>query len=116
MKVRVISQHGTNYPDPIAFDQGDRVKLGRRDTEYEGWIRVTTLDGKEGWAPEQFVDVVSAADAIANRGYCARELDTEVGEHLFVHPETTVGSGWKARPATEAGCRRRRLLDAKIGD
>jgi SH3-like domain-containing protein len=99
MKVRVISEHSTNYPYPVEFDQGDRVKLGRRDTEYEGWIRVTTHDGKEGWAPEQFLDAVSETDAIANRKYCARELTTKVGEHLIVRSET---NGW-LWVETEAG-------------
>jgi len=87
MQVRVTSEHKTNYPNPIRFERGERVRLGRRDTQYSGWIRVTTADGNEGWAPEQFVDRESGKDGIANRTYSARELDTKVGQPLTVHAE-----------------------------
>jgi len=55
-----IAAHRSNYPDPIEFHQGDSLKTGIRDSEYEGWVRVTTTGGKEGWAQEQYLEQVSA--------------------------------------------------------
>ena len=54
MKVIVIEEHSSNYPNPITFEQGEALQLGKQDTEFEGWIRVTTQDGNEGWAPIQY--------------------------------------------------------------
>ncbi len=83
MRVSVIHQHRSNYPDPVSFRRGDRLVAGRRDTEYPGWIRVTAGDGREGWAPEQYLDL-DESPALALEDYSARELDTEIGEQLDV--------------------------------
>lgn len=91
MHVRVIAAHTTNYPNPIAFERGDHVALGRRDTQYDGWVRVRTSDGNEGWAPEQFLDPISALEAVANCTYSARELNTTLDQMLVVHSEV---NGW----------------------
>lgn len=91
MRVRVILEHISNYPNPVQFGRGDRLTLGRHDTEYEGWVWVTTLDGNEGWAPEEFLDVVSDNAAVANREYCAWELTTKLGQYLFILSEV---NGW----------------------
>ena len=56
---------------------------GRRDEDYPGWIRVTNADGREGWAPEQYLDL-GERPALALVAYSARELDTEVGDQLEV--------------------------------
>ncbi|WP_330926739.1 SH3 domain-containing protein [Candidatus Sororendozoicomonas aggregata] len=79
----VIKRHQSNYPHPISFKKGDILSVGRRDEEYEGWLRVTTKDGNEGWAPEQYINVRSRY-GIAMENYCAKELDTYVGEQLLV--------------------------------
>ncbi len=49
-KLISITEHKSNYPTPITFSFGDTVTLGKLDTEYAGWIRVTTFDGNVGWA------------------------------------------------------------------
>lgn len=59
--------HQSEYPTPIAFNAGERVSLGRRDTEYPGWVRVTTAggnawlwvrsqSGETGWMPASTID------------------------------------------------------------
>jgi hypothetical protein len=54
---RVIAPHKASYPDPISFSPSDRLKLGRRDDQYPGWIWTTIADGKEGWAPESLIHI-----------------------------------------------------------
>ena len=84
----VVVAHASAYPNPVTFEEGDSLATGRRDTEFPGWIRVTTADGKEGWAPEQFLRPGTASGtAVATEYYCARELDTSVGERLRLHRE-----------------------------
>lgn len=92
MKFTVISAHRSNYPNPIGFASGDRVTVtGKRDDEFPGWVWVRTGDGNEGWAPAAWLDRVSAGSADATADYCARELDTEVGELLEGQEEL---AGW----------------------
>ncbi len=86
MKVIVVEAHRSNYPNPIHFKTGDVLRLGRVDTEFPDWVRTTTVDGNEGWAPMQYVHI---SESDPSRGtalfdYTAFELNTEVGEVLVV--------------------------------
>jgi SH3-like domain-containing protein len=81
MRLRVVRQHRSAYPDPVTFEPGDRLEAGRRDKQYPGWIWVTTADGREGWAPEQYLDL-QQSPAVALVQYSARELDTEPGDEV----------------------------------
>lgn len=88
MKLVVVEKHKSNFPNPISFKKGERLHMGKRDTEFQGWIWVTTHDGNEGWAPVQYLQMKQGTDqAVANRDYIARELDTRVGEQLTLHHE-----------------------------
>ena len=80
-----IAEHKSNYPNPIEFFAGDTVRLGELDTEFEGWVRVTTNNGNVGWAPIQYIDFdVGSSAGTANQDYNARELDTIVGEKFIL--------------------------------
>ena len=84
MKNRVTTPHTSAYPNPISFAAGDSLLLGVRDDEYPGWIRATTADGNEGWAPEQAIELTADGSGIARGDYTARELDIELGEVVEV--------------------------------
>lgn len=81
MKVEVIKKHQTNYPNPVSFKVGDKLTIGERDTEYKGWVKVTTSSGNFGWAPESYINLQSIP-ALATKNYTAKELNTEQGETL----------------------------------
>jgi hypothetical protein len=92
MKVIVIKEHISNYPNPIAFEQGETLQLGKHDTEFKGWIRVTTSDENEGWAPIQYIEFGSgSSQGIAQCSYNAHELNTKLSETLSVITEL---NGW----------------------
>lgn len=91
MKLVVICEHKSEYPNPISFAPDDALVLGRRDDEYPGWIWVLTPSGNEGWAPESLIRVTNPSNGVAMASYTSRELDTRVGEHLFNRREL---SGW----------------------
>jgi SH3-like domain-containing protein len=98
MKVNVIALHRSNYPDPIEFSTGELLRLGRRDHEYPGWIRVILASGNEGWAPESLID----ENAVALDDYTARELNVEVGESVIWHREL-AGWVWVENEKGESG-------------
>lgn len=88
MDVIVIKKHQSNYPMPINFYQGDELKLGELDTEFSGWIRVTTANDNQGWAPVQYIDFTEGeSQGIANHNYTAKELNTTLNEVLSVKQE-----------------------------
>jgi SH3-like domain-containing protein len=92
MKVTVIEEHISNYPNPITFEPGETLQLGKQDTEFEGWIRVTTKDGNEGWAPIQYIEFeAGASQGDAKCSYNANELNTKLSEPLSVLTEL---NGW----------------------
>lgn len=99
----VHTAHTTNYPNPIGFQAGERVELGVRDDEYPGWIRVTTRDGNQGWAPIPYLQMDAVEKtAIALQDYSARELNTRIGEHLILHYELNDW-GWVENEDKETG-------------
>jgi hypothetical protein len=94
MKLVAQSQHQSVYPEPIGFESGDRLVLGESDKEFPGWVWVTTPNGNQGWAPEQYIEVGSnSLESFATRDYTARELCTEAGDILLLHHELNQW-GW----------------------
>ena len=84
MKVRVLKEYSSAYPDPVAFREGDVIVLGRVDDEHPGWVRATTADGNEGWAPMEYLRITSPSAAIATTDYSAQELNAMAGELVEV--------------------------------
>lgn len=85
---RAIQVWQTQYPDPIAFEAGDKLTLGQRDDQWVGWVWCTHPNGKSGWVPEAYVDTTTG---IARRTYTARELALAIGDTLTLHEEE---AGW----------------------
>jgi hypothetical protein len=52
MQYVITTPHTSRYPNPVELSRGDRVVLGKRDTEYPGWFRIIDQRGNEGWAPK----------------------------------------------------------------
>lgn len=99
----VHTAHSSNYPKPISFQAGDRVELGIHDDEFPGWIRVTTHDGNQGWAPVQYLHKDDVGkNAIALQDYSARELNTKIGEQLILLYELNDW-GWVENKHKETG-------------
>lgn len=82
MRCVVVAAHKSNYPDPISFESGERVTLGRTDDEYPGWIWTSLTSGNAGWAPESTLRRDGKTTAVTTVAYSARELDTREGEEV----------------------------------
>jgi SH3-like domain-containing protein len=87
MKLIVVSDHESSYPNPISFKRGDDLMIGKKDTEFQNWMWVTTKDGNQGWAPVQYLQITDEQKAVAMQNYTATELDINVGDELLVHYE-----------------------------
>ena len=87
MRIIVTSDHTSSFPNPITFSPGDPLRLGKRDSEYPGWIWVTTPCGGQGWAPDAYIEAASATQGVATESYTAKELNTVAGESLIRHKE-----------------------------
>lgn len=87
---RVNIAYQTIYHDPLVLHNGETVTVGRRDTQWPGFLWCTNAAGKGGWVPESYFDC-SGETGVANRDYTARELTAGVGEELIIYYEE---SGW----------------------
>lgn len=98
---RVTRDYQSQYPDPIAFQVGETLTLGRQDDEWPGWVWCTSTAGKSGWAPEQFIERHGEIGS-ARRNYTARELTVRAGELLDLY-ELLNGWYWARSAAGETG-------------
>ena len=54
-KLVAIHSHVSNFPHPVEFQKGDRLNIGKKETEFKGWIWVIDKYKNEGWAPMQYI-------------------------------------------------------------
>ncbi len=99
---RAVSSHSIPARPPIHVVSGDRVQVGRRDTEWPEFVFVTTADGV-GWVPERCLDM-SSDPAVALVGYDTTELPTTAGEALtLVKRDDPSGWAWVRNAAGQEG-------------
>jgi len=89
---RVIKAHQRTYNDPIQVKKGDVVRVTKRElwNDKYPWVWCIATSGKEGWAPESFVEI-QGEQGIALRDYNAIELSVNIGDDLTILEEA---SGW----------------------
>lgn len=86
-KHRAIEEYKSPYPDPILFQKGDIVEVGREFTEepdWRNWVWCEALDNRKAWAPEQYLEINENKGKFT-RVYNAMELSIAAGEELYVH-------------------------------
>lgn len=87
----VEKAYESQYPDPLALEPGDSLKIVRRgDDEWPGWVFCQAQDEKRGWVPENSVKI-EGDDAVAQQSYVWRELSVMEGEIVRIE---RVESGW----------------------
>ena len=87
---RAVADYDTPFPNPLVVRAGEQLTVGKRESEWPGWIWCTTRQGHGGWVPESFVTRQGDACTL-RRNYDATELSVRVGEELVVEGEE---SGW----------------------
>lgn len=85
MSVEVTKAYEAQYSDPICFEAGAVVQVGRQDPEYQGWFWCRAPSGKEGWVHRSFL-AASVGTTTSVHPYFARELTVVGGERgTLVH-------------------------------
>lgn len=83
MNAHVVQDWQVVYPDPLTLSAGEEVTLGRRDTEWLGWIWCVNRAGQGGWVPEQYVEIRDDR-CVARQAYTAAELAVKAGESVMI--------------------------------
>lgn len=69
---------------------GDRVRVGADDPEFPGWRWCTGPDGRQGWVPQQLLQLQDSY-ATVRGDYTTQELSVAAGAEVVVH---RVLAGW----------------------
>jgi hypothetical protein len=78
---RVIKNYTSPYTKPWSMRKGEALQVGKRDSEWEGWIWCTNARNECRWVPENYLDIVGQA-GVAKIDYESTELEVNVGEIL----------------------------------
>jgi hypothetical protein len=89
-KGRVTQNHAPVHAQVLAAKRGERLRLGRVDDEWPGWIWCTAESGVSSWVPEPFL-VIAGAEARLVEDYDATELAVQPGDLLVLQREV---NGW----------------------
>jgi SH3-like domain-containing protein len=84
MKSVVVTRtHSATYADPISFVKGERVEVGKADTEFPNWYWCRNGSGKEGWVHASLL-VATTRQTVAACNYNAQELTVAAGQEATV--------------------------------
>ena len=77
---------------PIVLGVADTVTVGRRDTDWPGFVWCTDSAGVAGWVPEELLATIGTGRAEATENYSAVELAVQPGSEVVGH---RVIAGWR---------------------
>lgn len=75
---------------PLSISAGDTVSVGPRDKSWEGWIWVSTADGRGSYVPEDILEI-DGTSANVKAAFSARDLSVKKGEAVTALREV---KGW----------------------
>jgi hypothetical protein len=82
MPMRVTESRVSDHIDDIRFLAGDAIVVGHRNQVYPEFVWCATEDGRAGWGPESYLEMVGESEAVALRDYAAGKLTVVKGEAL----------------------------------
>ncbi len=101
MKARVVKAYQSDYTEPWYMVVGERLQIGERDSDWEGWVWCTNSDGQSRWVPENFIEP-HGDSCTALRDYESTELNVQIGEVLKMG-ETESGWTWCTKVDGQSG-------------
>ncbi len=78
------------YKNPLTLKTGERVRTGREDDQWKGWIWCSAKNNS-GWVPGQIIKFINETEGEITEDYDARELDVDAGEEILGTREL---NGW----------------------
>ncbi|MFW9896286.1 MAG: SH3 domain-containing protein [Candidatus Thorarchaeota archaeon] len=88
----VIKDYNSPYTKPLKLQKGERVQIGQKESEWQGWIWCKNTIGQERWVPGNYLDIKGGV-GIMLLDYEATELEVSIGEELIMEVEES-GWGW----------------------
>ncbi len=85
-KGKVKSRYRSAYPEPLKLKAGEKVKLGKKVSEWSGWVWCEDKNGKTGWVPESYLQIKGNSGKLFF-DYDATELTVKRGEELRILKE-----------------------------
>ncbi len=90
MLARITTAYQAAYDWSMEARAGEKLALGKRDTEFPGWIWCSHSKGLSGWVPEAYLRV-EGDQGILLQDYTTKELSVQPGEFLQIRKSE---SGW----------------------
>ncbi|MFH1728317.1 MAG: SH3 domain-containing protein [Pseudomonadota bacterium] len=90
IKIKVIKNYTSAYPNPIKVKLNEMVEIKEKETDWEGWLWCKNKNDIEGWVPEKIIKREGNIGKVL-RDYEATELTVAAGEELMFLEEE---SGW----------------------
>ncbi len=87
---------------PLVLAVGDSVRVGKRDSDWPGWIWVTALNGRGSYVPEEILAPNEDGTAGVQVPFHARDLSVVKNEPL-VSVHEVKGWHWCRNDAGEEG-------------
>ena len=85
-KCRVIEDYTSPYTDPLLIKEGEILTIGKKDSEWSGWIWCTNKFGDSRWVPKNYLEIRGKIGK-AKQNYNATELSVNIGEELIIEEE-----------------------------
>ncbi|MBD8500034.1 SH3 domain-containing protein [Paenibacillus arenosi] len=94
MNYVVVTNHRTEYPNPLLLHKGQSITIGEKymgTEEWDNWYFCTTSDNENGgWVPGQLIEF-RETQGIVLEDYSAKELNINAGENVVGLKEL---NGW----------------------
>jgi hypothetical protein len=81
LRIKVKAAHKASFDYSVAFEKGDKVKVGKEDPEMPGWFWCMNKDGVWSWIPHEYLAIRDSEGTITH-DYDTTELTVAVGEIL----------------------------------
>lgn len=85
MKIfKIIKAYQIQYENPIILNVGEKVKLGKEETEekWKGWIWAESKTNK-GWIPIQIIEFSDdRKTGVVSQSYSAKELNVGIDDEV----------------------------------
>jgi len=85
-KLVVTKEHYPTFPYVMIIKVGEKLIVEKKETIYNNWVWVTSIDGNSCWIPESFLNI-NNCEGIAKENYDSTELNVKQGEQLIFYRE-----------------------------
>jgi uncharacterized protein YgiM (DUF1202 family) len=88
--LKVVKAHVKSYPEGVQFREGEKVTVGKEDTDTPGWFDCIRKGGQRAWVPRDYLSG-TRDQAWITEDYNSAEMTVKEGDE--VEPVKTV-RGW----------------------